>query len=418
MGGGAAAGKPICVCPLKSQLLADLRAAAFACSVDSAAGMAQDGGMTLRIATFNLENLYARFDFTGKIAREKRVVGAYAIEDAQEYDIVRKSFEAVASDDMRQITALAIAETDADVICLQEIDSQEALDLFYDNYLKPVLRQKFGAATKGLDREQKDRVSPGWFYDHRVVTPGNDTRGIDVGVMSRFPLEIISNAALTYDFVRDAPLDWSALEPLAAARGGKIFPRDCVEIEVLSPHGPLTLFNCHFKSMQALARNGDGRADTRLLRMTEATAVRRIVERRFGAAGARLANWAICGDLNDYAAIEGVTAPGSALGPLLDDGFSVNVMDRLPPQERWTHYFATDDVYVQLDYLLLSPALAAANPQTPPHVTRKGQPWRVPRLDGASRYPRVGWARPKASDHCPISIGLDLSGAIRPSTSP
>ena len=37
------------------------------------------------------------------------------IEDAREYDMVRKSFEAVASDDMRQITALAVADTRADV---------------------------------------------------------------------------------------------------------------------------------------------------------------------------------------------------------------------------------------------------------------------------------------------------------------
>lgn len=372
--------------------------------------------MPIRIATFNVENLYARFDFTGKVAREKRVVGTYSFEDAKEYDLVRKSFEAVASDDMRQITALAIAETDADVICLQEVDSQEALDLFYENYLRPVLRQKFGAATKGLDREQRDRVSSGWFYDHRVVVPGNDTRGIDVAVMSRFPIATVSNADLTYDFLRDAPLDWAALEPLAATRGGKIFPRDCLEIEVATPFGPLVLFNCHFKSMQPLSKNGDGRADTRWLRTAEAAAVRRIVERRFGADAAQ-ANWAICGDLNDYRAIEGVAAPGSALDALLDDGFCVDAMERLSVEERWTHYFAADDVYVALDYLLLSPALAAANAQAAPSVVRKGQPYRVPRLEGAPRFPRIGWARPKASDHCPVAIALELA-PLRPRPRP
>ena len=86
--------------------------------------------MPIRIATFNIENLYARFDFSGRVTREKRIVGSYAIEDAREYDMVRKSFEAVASDDMRQITALALAETRADVVCLQEIDNEATLCRF------------------------------------------------------------------------------------------------------------------------------------------------------------------------------------------------------------------------------------------------------------------------------------------------
>ena len=365
--------------------------------------------MPFRIATFNIENLYARFDFSGKVARAARVVGLYAIEDATEYDLVRKSYEAMASDDMRQLTALAIAETDADVICLQEIDDQIALDLFYENYLRPVLRQKFAQATKALDRESRERVAPAWFYDHRVVTPGNDTRGIDVAVMSRFPVEVSSNAGLTLDFLAGAALDWDKLEPLSATRGRKIFPRDCVEVEVATPFGTLVVFNCHFKSMQPLTRGGDGRLDTQLLRQAEAMAVRRIVERRFGGPeSARAANWAICGDLNDYREIDGVAVEGGALAPLLADGFAVDPMQRLAPTERWTHYFTSDDAYVQLDYMLLSPALAARNPHALPHLVRKGQPHRVPRLEGVARYPRVGWARPKASDHCPVAISLEL----------
>lgn len=365
--------------------------------------------MPIRIATFNIENLYARFDFAGKVSRDRRVVGAYAIEDAQEYEIVRKSFETVASDDMRQLSALAIAETDADIVCLQEIDDQTALDLFYESYLRPVLHQRFAVATKGLARENRERVAAAWFYDHRRVVAGNDTRGIDVGVLSRHPFEIVSNADLTVDFLREADLDWASLDPLSATRGRRIFARDCLEIEVATPFGAITLFNCHYKSMQPLSRGGDGRADTKVLREAEALATRRIVERRFGGEeGARRADWAICGDLNDYAEIDGRPVPGGALGPLLDDGFAVDPLKRLPPHERWTHYFTSEDAYVALDYILLSPALAARNPDALPEVIRKGQPWRVPRLENAPRYPRVGWARPKASDHCPVVIELDL----------
>ena len=33
----------------------------------------------------------------------------------------------------------------------------------------------------------------------------------------------------------------------------------------------------------------------------------------------------------------------------------------------------------------------------------------IPKLAStADRYPRVGWDRPKASDHCPLVIELDL----------
>lgn len=366
--------------------------------------------MPLTIATFNVENLYARFDFAGKVTRERRVVGTYSIEDAREYDIVRKSFEAAASDDVRQLTALAIAETEADVVCLQEVDSPQALDLFYENYLRPVLRQRFGAATRGLDREQRERVAPAWFYDFRTVVPGNDTRGIALGVLSRFPVSAISNAGLGYDFIREEEPDWPALEAMIATRSGLLFRRDCLEIEVETGGAPLTLFNCHFKSMQPIAKGGDGRLDTALLRRAEARGVRKLIERRFGPKGAREANWAICGDLNDFVAIEGAPAPGGALGPLFEDGFCVDPMTRLPPDERWTHYFASDDIYVQLDYLLLSPRLARANAAALPRVVRRGQPFRVPRLESLPRYPRTGWARPKASDHCPVAITLDVPG--------
>jgi len=45
-----------------------------------------------------------------------------------------------------------------------------------------------------------------------------------------------------------------------------------------------------------------------------------------------------------------------------------------------------------------------------PDIVRKGQPWRTPFPPGqeVERFPRAGWDRPKASDHCPVAITLDL----------
>ena len=103
-------------------------------------------------------------------------------------------------------------------------------------------------------------------------------------------------------------------------------------------------------------------------------------------------------------------------------------MASLPAGERWTSFYHRaperdrpgEEQHVQLDYILLSPALAAANPDVKPELYRQGLPYRVP-LDPAhpdrsigylatrgDRYPRVGWDRPKASDHCPLVIELEI----------
>jgi len=65
---------------------------------------------------------------------------------------------------------------------------------------------------------------------------------------------------------------------------------------------------------------------------------------------------------------------------------------------------------VQLDYLLASPALAKLNPKAIPDIIRNGQPYRTifPFGQEADRYPRTGWDRPKASDHCPVAITLKI----------
>ena len=70
--------------------------------------------MSIRIATFNLENLFSRFDFGGRVSREARVVGSFAVPEKDEYETLRMAFEAVASDDTRQLTALAMADARAD----------------------------------------------------------------------------------------------------------------------------------------------------------------------------------------------------------------------------------------------------------------------------------------------------------------
>ena len=72
----------------------------------------------------------------------------------------------------------------------------------------------------------------------------------------------------------------------------------------------------------------------------------------------------------------------------------------------WTHYWAGGGEYRQLDFILVSKNIAGSN-ELKPGIMRKGLPWRAEKYDG-ERFEEVGENHPKASDHAPISIDIDL----------
>ncbi|MBS3650596.1 endonuclease/exonuclease/phosphatase family protein [Pseudaminobacter sp. 19-2017] len=369
--------------------------------------------MSLRIATFNVENLMSRFDFSGyrNQLHQDRALALFEIKDEAEFRLLEQARTIAHTDDTRQLTALAIAATRADILCLQEIDNIEALKAF-----------EYGYRFKMI----------GYGYRHKYTTAGNDSRGIDVAVIMREetrdgqPIEFVrmtSHAHLTYG---ELDLHTAELAALGIAPHERLFRRDCLEIDVRVGGLPLTIYTVHLKSMGA-ARNGmDGRTATRLIREAEARAVRRIIETRFGKDHAASKRWMICGDFNDYRqriVVGGDDLAGytftvvneseSALDPLLADGFAENLVERLPKIERWTLYHTRgpqERHLCQLDYILVSPALARRNSTAVPDIIRAGQPWRTifPPGQEVDRFPRAGWDRPKASDHCPVAVTLDI----------
>jgi predicted extracellular nuclease len=137
-------------------------------------------------------------------------------------------------------------------------------------------------------------------------------------------------------------------------------------------------------------------------------------------------NFAICGDMNDYqerVMIAGdrrngytftpVSEERSALDVFSKDGFAVNPMLRRDVMDRWTLYHSRGPLeqhLCQLDYIWLSPHLAETNATRIPEIVRAGQPYRTifPPGQEVDRYPRTGWDRPKASDHCAVVMTLDL----------
>lgn len=368
--------------------------------------------MSVRIATFNAENLMRRFDFSGfrNELRQDRSLSVLDIRDQAHFEALEQARVVSLTDDAMQLTALAIADCQADIICLQEVEDLDTLHAFEYGYL-------FKMAGRG--------------FRHKYLIEGNDGRGIDVAVMVRDETrdgQVIeftgmeSHASLNYE---KAGVFTDALAEIGASPQDLIFRRDCLEIDFRVGGKPLTLFVTHFKSMGNGKNGADGRTYTMPVRRAEALATRRIIENKFDGRPANK-RWVICGDLNDYReriVVQGSRQTGynfspvkedsSALDCLLDGGFSTNLVERRAELDRWTLYHSRgpqEQHLCQLDYLLASPLLADRNPQVIPDIIRFGQPYRTPFPEGqqVERYPRIGWDRPKASDHCPLAVTLNI----------
>ncbi len=371
--------------------------------------------MAVRIATFNVENLMSRFDFSGfrNELRQDRTLQLFEIRDESHYRQLEQARVVAHTDDTRQQTALAIAAADADILCLQEVDSLDALRAFEYGYLYKMIGQG---------------------YLNKAMIKGNDSRGIEVAVLSREKtrdgedIELLgyeSHAHLTF-----ADLDLVSPELQATGNGpnDRIFRRDLITADFRIGAQRLTLFVTHFKSMGSGRDGIDGRTWSMPIRIAEAKAARQIIAERFDGKPHK-ARWLVCGDLNDYREkieVAGDARTGLSFTPVDEDittsvdvltagGFCENLVERRDVGDRWTLYHTRGPAerhLCQLDYILASPALARVNPKAVPDIVRAGQPWRTPFPPGqdVDRYPRIGWDRPKASDHCPVAVTLNLPG--------
>ncbi len=370
--------------------------------------------MPLRIATFNAENLMHRFDFSGfrNELRRDRALQMFDIKDKEHFEDLEQARAVAHTDDAMQLTALAIADTRADIICLQEMENIEALKTFEYGYLFKMI---------------------GRGYRHKYLVEGNDGRGIDVAVMMRDEtatgdkVEFVSMESHAHVTFQDLDIFNSELQERGLEPSDRVFKRDCLELDVKIGGKRLSLFVVHFKSMSNGRDGIDGRTWTMPIRDAEARAVRMIIENKFGKDKTAGKRWMVCGDLNDYRSrivvsgdrhagfgFKHVEEKTSGFDPLLADGFAVNLCERLPQMEQWTLYHSRgpqERHLCQLDYLLASPKLADKNPTATPEIVHAGQPHRTPFPEGQSveRYPRTGWDRPKASDHSPVAVELNIT---------
>lgn len=309
----------------------------------------------LRLATFNCENLFARFKFNKNIDPAKVSKSGFTVNDAH-FDFLKEA--------EKRLTAEAIAAVDADVIALQEVENLDVLKRFRSDHL---------ASKK---------------YVYAMLIDGNDPRKIDVAVLSRYPI----TRARSHQHLRKG--------------NSFIFSRDCLEVDVEVGGKTLTLFVNHLKSMLDKRDRKNGRKNTRVKRLLQSNTILDIVRTRFGGTPG-VSPWVILGDFNDYLEPDQGTTTGIA--DLVTWDQAENVLNRLPETERWTHFFdgapSGVEPYRQFDYLLLSTSLAATIGEQPV-IERRGLTTNA-KMVAEKRFGEVT-AKIAASDHCPVAIDLSF----------
>lgn len=104
----------------------------------------------IRVTTFNIENMFDDKD-------DPKLSGQFEDKNSTK------------PADQLKAAADAIRALDADIVCLEEVESEEAVKWFRDNWLK------------------------GAGYDHVASLDAGDPRGIEQAVLSRFPIKDVRN---------------------------------------------------------------------------------------------------------------------------------------------------------------------------------------------------------------------------------
>ena len=342
---------------------------------------------TVRIATFNCENLFSRpkifaargnrsnillgkvaelneelskpvFDQT-TIRRLKRQLSGYAkVNDIRGkhtsasgaadwlgwVELSRKS----ADDNAMKNTARVIADLNAHILCLVEVENRPLLQQFHDSilykkFLKPAGRGK---------------------YKYIRLIDGNDSRGIDVAIISKLPINWLKShihETTTYN-----------------GRTTKLYSRDCLEVDVQATSSrAIRLFINHFKSMGYSPPN-DPQSNRR--RIGQAKGVAKL------ASNLDLSRdyVVVAGDLNS-------DPSSTSLSPLITEPDLYNVNLELDENTRGTYRTGRK----QLDYIIVSRALKRK--LTRVKIERRGlfsSRWET--------YPEVTSRRSEASDHAAV----------------
>jgi endonuclease/exonuclease/phosphatase family metal-dependent hydrolase len=294
--------------------------------------------MQVKVGTFNLNNLFSRFNFTASIDKIKQGDAAltvrYEFSDEANYRLRKYKGNLVKEKDKkdREKVAQRVLAMDADVLAVQEVENIDILREF-------------------------NRDDLGGLYPHVVLVEGNDQRLIDVAVLSKLPLgAVTSHQKATHNSDPSKP----------------VFGRDLLEVEVYNQSRTLrlfTLFNNHLKSHYGDDDDGgQGKIKNDDRRQKQAETIQRIVSQRMRSDG----RFIITGDMNDAPDTAPLSAmlmiDGAAMFDALSNPTEVGDMKaekpgNEPASTAWTHRFKPRGLPPEhrlFDQIWLSPALVPA----------------------------------------------------------
>ncbi len=317
--------------------------------------------MPLTITTFNVENLfnrYASLDQPWEDRGYEKYVQAIGLASvaSRAGDLVSNAI----TDIQRNNTARAILDSQPDIIAIQEIENICTLRIFNDTYLDN-------------------------YFDRIISIDGNDPRGIDVGLMIRkgCAAQIVNVRTHVDEAVKSGEsVHHGTSRDFGYLATHALFSRDCLEVDIAIGKQVLTLLVNHLKAQ-------DGSKSSVVRRTMQA---KRVAELAQAAADAKKLP-VVLGDLNvdpktDQSLVSLLTHKQ------LRDPF---------PADTWTHYYTSGKKISRLDYILPHKSLKVLET----HIVRNGLTTKATVYTGP-RYPTVGQEHTEASDHCPVSVVLDI----------
>jgi endonuclease/exonuclease/phosphatase family metal-dependent hydrolase len=171
--------------------------------------------MTIRVGTFNLNNLFSRFNFSAEVGHAPAddpggITLTFDQDEVSVRTFMGRLVRAKDEDDTEEIARRIREVMNADVLAVQEVEHIEIL--------------------KRFNRERLQNL-----YSHAVLVEGNDQRLIDVGILSKLPIGAITSHQ-------------AAVHPEDPVR--RVFSRDLLQVEILDNNRRklFTLYNTHLKS--------------------------------------------------------------------------------------------------------------------------------------------------------------------------